>query len=102
MKISHIVFTVYIPHEMSMASTDHVTTAMVDIAHKQVKDGDSTASLEPIGMLGGATVEVSHSQFPVRCKHIRDSDDLILWNTADPVSYTHLRAHETRHDLVCR
>src|SRR5450756_2698465 len=20
----------------------------------------------------------------------------------DPVSYTHLRAHETRHDLVCR
>src|SRR5665648_812778 len=22
--------------------------------------------------------------------------------TTDPVSYTHLRAHETRHDLVCR
>src|SRR5450759_4877217 len=22
--------------------------------------------------------------------------------TAGPVSYTHLRAHETRHDLVCR
>src|SRR5665648_1181396 len=22
--------------------------------------------------------------------------------TAQPVSYTHLRAHETRHDLVCR
>jgi hypothetical protein len=22
--------------------------------------------------------------------------------TAIPVSYTHLRAHETRHDLVCR
>src|SRR5450759_5790202 len=21
---------------------------------------------------------------------------------AEPVSYTHLRAHETRHDLVCR
>src|SRR5450756_2915231 len=21
---------------------------------------------------------------------------------SDPVSYTHLRAHETRHDLVCR
>ena len=21
---------------------------------------------------------------------------------AKPVSYTHLRAHETRHDLVCR
>src|SRR5450756_2365200 len=28
------------------------------------------------------------------------------WGTGidsiDPVSYTHLRAHETRHDLVCR
>src|SRR5665648_30313 len=82
MKIGHIVFTMYIPHKMSMASTDHITTAMIHIAHKQVKDGDSTASLEPIGMLGGTTVEVSHSQFPVRCKHICDSDDLILRNTA--------------------
>src|SRR5450759_2545236 len=25
-----------------------------------------------------------------------------LWKAAGPVSYTHLRAHETRHDLVCR
>src|SRR5450759_5555052 len=24
------------------------------------------------------------------------------WARTDPVSYTHLRAHETRHDLVCR
>src|SRR5665648_919617 len=24
------------------------------------------------------------------------------WRSASPVSYTHLRAHETRHDLVCR
>ena len=27
--------------------------------------------------------------------------DVVL-NTVGPVSYTHLRAHETRHDLVCR
>src|SRR5659263_89051 len=25
-----------------------------------------------------------------------------LWAVPKPVSYTHLRAHETRHDLVCR
>src|SRR5450756_2030033 len=25
-----------------------------------------------------------------------------LWRLAGSVSYTHLRAHETRHDLVCR
>src|SRR5450756_3058554 len=24
------------------------------------------------------------------------------YNRCEPVSYTHLRAHETRHDLVCR
>src|SRR5450756_2591673 len=27
---------------------------------------------------------------------------LSLFACAEPVSYTHLRAHETRHDLVCR
>src|SRR5450759_3768064 len=32
----------------------------------------------------------------VACWHGRP----VLW--ACPVSYTHLRAHETRHDLVCR
>src|SRR5450759_806625 len=26
----------------------------------------------------------------------------VLGMTVKPVSYTHLRAHETRHDLVCR
>src|SRR5665648_626487 len=27
---------------------------------------------------------------------------LTAWALYTPVSYTHLRAHETRHDLVCR
>ena len=27
---------------------------------------------------------------------------VIDWEQYGPVSYTHLRAHETRHDLVCR
>ena len=26
----------------------------------------------------------------------------LISRTPGPVSYTHLRAHETRHDLVCR
>src|SRR5450756_1035337 len=33
---------------------------------------------------------------------IRPSRDDYCEASADPVSYTHLRAHETRHDLVCR
>ena len=28
--------------------------------------------------------------------------NMTRWRINDPVSYTHLRAHETRHDLVCR
>src|SRR5450759_2658007 len=31
--------------------------------------------------------------------------EVYVWNEEawqEPVSYTHLRAHETRHDLVCR
>src|SRR5450759_5897463 len=27
---------------------------------------------------------------------------LCIWDSSSSVSYTHLRAHETRHDLVCR
>src|SRR5450756_3108350 len=29
-------------------------------------------------------------------------EEQIDLHTREPVSYTHLRAHETRHDLVCR
>ena len=29
-------------------------------------------------------------------------DRVMVDNNRPPVSYTHLRAHETRHDLVCR
>src|SRR5428012_20058 len=33
-------------------------------------------------------------------KYHRDCVRVVIHQ--DPVSYTHLRAHETRHDLVCR
>src|SRR5450759_5572724 len=36
--------------------------------------------------------------FPTLCNRITEKGHIYLW----PVSYTHLRAHETRHDLVCR
>ena len=31
-----------------------------------------------------------------------NTNNLYRFNVIAPVSYTHLRAHETRHDLVCR
>src|SRR5659263_484570 len=33
---------------------------------------------------------------------LRGAGDHAIIETLAPVSYTHLRAHETRHDLVCR
>src|SRR5450759_5250504 len=35
----------------------------------------------------------------LRVEHLRHQATI---GDGDPVSYTHLRAHETRHDLVCR
>src|SRR5450756_2790369 len=35
-----------------------------------------------------------------RCCRLSHGDG--MWSVSVPVSYTHLRAHETRHDLVCR
>src|SRR5450756_3078732 len=35
-------------------------------------------------------------------EHVMRGQVLDVQNGAHPVSYTHLRAHETRHDLVCR
>src|SRR5659263_784653 len=35
-------------------------------------------------------------------EYTRLTEHLVAAGTFTPVSYTHLRAHETRHDLVCR
>ena len=40
------------------------------------------------------------ARFDILCGHIRP-DGFVLWPFS-PVSYTHLRAHETVLDLVCR
>src|SRR5450756_2903396 len=39
---------------------------------------------------------------PMSCTLSRQSRFLWPGSPRRPVSYTHLRAHETRHDLVCR
>src|SRR5450756_2834985 len=37
-----------------------------------------------------------------RCEKVCEADAIHVEDNLAPVSYTHLRAHETRHDLVCR
>src|SRR5450756_929689 len=42
------------------------------------------------------------SGFAQRVMHPAQGHDVVPVRRTAPVSYTHLRAHETRHDLVCR
>src|SRR5450756_1512898 len=42
------------------------------------------------------------SGLDVRSRQAAQFETECLKSVAVPVSYTHLRAHETRHDLVCR
>src|SRR5450756_2741395 len=45
------------------------------------------------------SINVRHTISEIEKTH---SINAYLLRGLDPVSYTHLRAHETRHDLVCR
>src|SRR5450756_2383718 len=66
----------------SLASQDFSGTYEVIVI-----DNNSTDQTAKIARLHGATV-------------VGEQHPGVCW--ARPVSYTHLRAHETRHDLVCR
>ena len=52
----------------------------------------------------GELREGDHAEFGLleRKNRDRDVEGFTLFATLEPVSYTHLRAHETREDLVCR
>ena len=47
--------------------------------------------------LAGVNVDIAKTGFPLTLWGME-----LGWTVPEPVSYTHLRAHETRHDLVCR
>src|SRR5450759_5529755 len=66
---------------------------------------EHTTYVEPFA--GGA--QVFFHKRPSEVEVLNDLDGEIVnllrvcqWHHSEPVSYTHLRAHETRHDLVCR
>src|SRR5450759_3078222 len=62
------------------------------IVPEQIEQQLSARFGQPVH-IGGATASV----FPRVALDLRDVSIGTI-----PVSYTHLRAHETRHDLVCR
>src|SRR5665648_838411 len=59
------------------------------IACTKAHMNNGTTSMEPT--ISSATNQLT-----------RESIENIMGATSKTVSYTHLRAHETRHDLVCR
>src|SRR5450756_2819970 len=55
----------------------------------------STRIVMPVGGVSNTT-----ASYPLRATNFLIAS--IVAYSSMPVSYTHLRAHETRHDLVCR
>src|SRR5450756_1273967 len=72
--------------------------AEVGSASRAARDLGRGWKVDPyVDIAPGATHELANLDEPGCVRH--------LWATTDrphSVSYTHLRAHETRHDLVCR
>src|SRR5450756_950344 len=69
--------------------------------------GRSNTVGKPMALLllqANATVTVCHSATADIGHHTRQADVIVaaVGKRNVPVSYTHLRAHETRHELVCR
>src|SRR5450759_5567241 len=67
---------------------------------------DHTAMRQNLRLLldGEADLDVVAETDSLRSvmRHVRTRRPDVLVLDLGPVSYTHLRAHETRHDLVCR
>src|SRR5665648_1217466 len=68
-------------------------------------DPPTTVGQMTLALGGGARCSSCWSDPPWRsasagCSAGRPTSPSTCW--CSPVSYTHLRAHETRHDLVCR
>src|SRR5450756_2826000 len=80
-------------------------------AEKEREDCDSSLTVHCIASFwtrrrgGHALVEVSPECVALGLPSLPQRGDTLTelkYETLTPVSYTHLRAHETRHDLVCR
>ena len=79
-----------------------------------VRQGDAIVAGDVIGTVQETEIVLHKIMVPVgvvgTIKSIEEGDYNITETVAvietangtEPVSYTHLRAHETRHDLVCR
>src|SRR5450756_3027547 len=72
-----------------------------DLIRLAITDGESSSSIRPLGDDADLLILAVGS---CRSKILAVPRTMCGSGTTKvlPVSYTHLRAHETRHDLVCR
>ena len=61
---------------------------------------DSGAQVSPTS--GSFTGKIDEGSSAANPPNTTPTGDYASWSITIPVSYTHLRAHETREDLVCR
>src|SRR5450756_2898858 len=81
-------------------AVDEVLEAAHGVGQRDVLAGDAGELLGDVERLREEALDLAralhdHLVLVGELVHAEDGDDV-------PVSYTHLRAHETRHDLVCR
>src|SRR5665811_2510877 len=80
---------------------DHLTTCHVHLGPEDVQTGvESISAHQHLGNKVFLTVEKLSHHLHADGKSVHDS--YVSVKSFVPVSYTHLRAHETVLDLVCR
>ena len=79
--------------------------ALADVKEFLLRAGALAALLLVLfGVVFGLAIQPDDTMYP----HLKPGDLLLYYRlprsfaAGEAVSYTHLRAHETRHDLVCR
>src|SRR5450756_835787 len=90
------------PYLLRRQHWDTAGTLLEQALHRDESPGTVGAVLPPLRRIAAATVgtdgELGNHARLARAVARVDPDQA----EQQPVSYTHLRAHETRHDLVCR
>src|SRR5665648_597713 len=90
------------------SSIEEISEISEELSYLSLLATDSGVSSEEISLLFNKAIGNSSNVGEV-CENIQASLETQIstaktepGGTVKPVSYTHLRAHETRHDLVCR
>src|SRR5665648_1183140 len=93
----------------TIGHVDHgktTTTAAITVVLSKVGGAVATAfdqiDKAPEERERGITISTAHVEYETELRHYAHVDCPGHADYVKTVSYTHLRAHETRHDLVCR